>query len=316
LNATVDEENRSSLSRITCGWKKAHLPLESVRRYWRDVHSPAISRRAGLYEYRHAQFDDVCADLFAPTQAIDYRCPAAEQLMWLSDVRYFDDKGLAAFGESPSAAVRAHLLADIDILVDKSTTYRAVGRNAWTYKDATGEPAPAGPPVSPTYAVFFRQRAADSAAAAHDEPAFRECVRSLAAQWNDLPGVQRLRLSVFDVPDMEAERKAGYPIKTHPLEQQYQALIDLVLEEGADAHILISAADAGRLSAQIKAVHAYPVVSLYTFVRGGRPTLIGLRGYPAYQAIQEFDATGQKQSALLEWMYGAVASRPPVGSDT
>jgi hypothetical protein len=316
LNAAVDEENGSSLSRITCGWKKAHLPLESVRRYWRDVHSPAISRRAGLYEYRHAQFESVRADLFAPTQALDYRCPAAEQLMWLSDVRYFDDAGLAAFGESPDAAVRAHLLADIDILVDKSTTYRAVGRNAWTYKDATGEPAPAGAPDTPTYAVFFRQRAADAAAAARDEAAFRECVRSLAVRWSELPGVRRLRLSVFDVPDMEAERKAGYPIKTHPVEQQYQALIDLVLEAGADARTLISNADAEHLGVQIKAVHAYPVASLYTFVRGGRPTLIGLRGYPAYQAIREFDAAGQRQSALLKWMYGAVASRPPVDSDS
>jgi len=26
---------------------------------------------------------------------------------------------------------------------------------------------------------------------------------------------------------MEAERRAGYPVKTHPVEQQYQAWIDL-----------------------------------------------------------------------------------------
>jgi hypothetical protein len=303
MNAAVEEENRSTLSRVTCGWKKKDLPLESVRRYWRDVHSPAISRRAGLYEYRHAQFDAVRDDLFAPTRAIDYHCPSTEQLMWLSDVRYFDDKGLAAFGDSPNAAVRAHLLADIDILVDKSTTYRAVGRNAWTFKDETQDPAPAGPPAAPSYAIFFRQKAGD-------EAAFRESVRSLAERWSAISGVVRLRLSVFDVPDMEAERKAGYPIKTHPLEQQYQALIDLVLEQDFDPHGLISSIQADDLSAQIAAIHAYPVVSLYTFVRGGRPTLIGLRGYPAYQAIQEFSALGQKQPALLEWMYGPVAAQP------
>jgi len=314
VNAAVEEENGSTLSRVTCGWKKPHLPLESVLRYWRDVHSPAISRRAGLYEYRHGQFDALRDDVFAPTKAIDYHCPRPEQLMWLSDVRYFDDKGLAAFGESPNAAVRAHLLADIDILVDKSTTYRAVGRNAWTYKDETKNPAPAGRPAAPTYSIFFRQRAATPGTAGGGEAAFRECVRSLAARWSAMAGVQRLRLSVFDVPDMEAERKAGYPIKTHPLEQQYQALIDLGLEEGVDTGTLISATEADSLCMHVAAIHAYPVASLFTFVRGGRPTLIGLRGYPAYRAIQEFNATGQTQPALLEWMYGPVAGRPSTGS--
>ncbi len=315
MNAAEEEENRSTLSRITCGWKKPHLPLESVRRYWRDVHSPAISRREGLYEYRHEQFDAVRDDLFAPARTIDYRCPPTEQLMWLSDVRYFDDAGLAAFGASPNPTVRSHLLADIDILVDKSTTYRAVGRNAWTYKDATDEPTPAGPPAAPTYAVFFRQRAADPGAAARDEPAFRDSVKALARQWTGLAGVRRVRLSLFDVPDMEAERKSGYPIKTHPLEQQYQALIDLMVEEGVDTRTLLASTAADELGAHVAAIHAYPVVALYTFVRGGRPTLIGLRGYPAYQAIREFNATGQLQPALLEWMYGPVAARPPVGSE-
>ncbi len=299
----VEEENRSTLSRVTCGWKKPHLPLESVRRYWRDVHSPAISRRAGLYEYRHAQFDAVRDEVFEPTTAIDYHCPQTEQLMWLSDVRYFDEKGLAAFGDSPNAAVRAHLLADIDILVDKSTTYRAVGRNAWTYKDETHDAAPAGPPAAPSYSMFFRQRG-------RDEAGFRECLQSLAQRWTAAPGVSRLRLSLFDVPDMEAERKAGYPIKTHPLEQQYQALIDLVVNPRAEAHTLISVSEAQALAPYVGTIHAYPLASLYTFVRGGRPTLIGLRGYPAYQAIQEFGATGQQQPALLEWMYGAVAAQP------
>ena len=269
MNASVAEENRSTLSRVTCGWKKAHLPLEAVRRYWRDVHSPAISRREGLYEYRHAQFDAVREEVFAATRAIDYGCPPAEQLMWLSDVRYFDDRGLAAFGQSPNAAVRAHLLADIDILVDKSTTYRAVGANAWTYKDETGNPAPAGPPAAPTFAVFLRQRGAKGSAAPEEEAAFRSCVQSLAAAWSASAGVRRVRLSLFDVPDMEAERKAGYPIKTHPPEQQYQALIDLAVEHGADTQALIRSADADRLSERISAIHAYPVAGLYTFVRGG-----------------------------------------------
>ena len=49
MTTLTDVENRAGLARITCGWKKADLPLEWVRRYWRDVHSPAITRRAGIF---------------------------------------------------------------------------------------------------------------------------------------------------------------------------------------------------------------------------------------------------------------------------
>lgn len=299
MNAQVDSENRSSLSRITCGWKKSHLPLEWVRRYWRDVHSPAISRRAGLYEYRHSQFGAVRTDLFTQVVGIDFDCPPDQQLMWLSDVRYFDDAGLAAFGESPPAEVKAHLLADIDLLVDKSTTYRSVGDDAHTFVDDTADPAPAGPAASPSFALFFRQRG--------DDAAFRAALHSLAQRWASTEGIRRVRLSLFERPDMEAERKAGYPIKTHPVEQQYQGWIDLVVAAGFGTSNLL-AADAPQLAAHIQVLHAYPVDNLYTFVVGGKPTLIALRGYPAYEAIQQFDATGQRQSRLLEWMYGPIAS--------
>jgi len=299
LNAQVDAENRSNLSRITCGWKKPHLSLDWVRRYWRDVHSPAISRRAGLYEYRHSQFDPVHSDLFAADTGILMTCPIDEQLMWLSDVRYADDAGLAAFGESPNPEVKAHLLADIDLLVDKSTTYRSVGKDAWTYLDDTGDAAPAGPVSRPSFALFFRQRGAAES--------FKEALRALALRWTDAPGVRRVRLSLFEVPDMEAERKAGYPVKTHPVEQQYQAWIDLVVEEASVARGLLSPDETTRLKKHVSVIHAHPVVSSYTFVVGGKPTLIGLRGYPAYEAIQAFDAVGQKQRSLLEWMYGQVA---------
>ncbi len=297
--AQVDAENASTLSRITCGWKKPHLPLDWVRRYWRDVHSPAISRRAGLYEYRHSQFDAVRAELFTPQAGIEFDCPPDQQLMWLSDVRYADAVGLAAFSDSPNAEVRAHLLADIDLLVDKSTTYRSAATDAHTYLDATGDAAPAGPALLPSYALFFRQR--------EDDAGFRQALRDLAQRWAATSGVRRVRLSLFERPDMEAERKAGYPIKTHPPEQQYQAWIDLIVDADCTTSGLLSDHDGAVLADQVRVLHAYPVASTYTFVVGGRPTLIGLRGYPAYEAIRHFDAVGQQQRTLLEWMYGPVA---------
>lgn len=292
-------ENQAGLARITCGWKKSELPLDWVRKYWRDVHSPAITRRDGVYDYRHYQFDSVRPNVFPAIDGVEYHCPDGQHLMWLSDVRYKDEQGLAAFDVSPFGDVKAHLLGDIELIVDKSTTYKAIGENAFTYVDSTKDATPQGPVPSPTYALFIRQKS--------DEDSFRECLRKVAKKWSEISEVKRLRLSLFDVPDMEAERKAGYPVKTHPIEMQYQAWIDLTIENDEAAQILMSSLDTTDVAAHVSTIHAYPVRVVYTSIYAGQPTLVGLRGYPAYEAIRALGADNQKQSALLEWLYGPVA---------
>ena len=304
MSKLVDFENQAGIARITCGWKKPHLPLDFVRRYWRDVHSPAISRRAGIYEYRHSQYDDVRTDVFPLVAGVNYSCNPAQQLMWLSDVRYRDQAGLDVFGTSPDAEVKGHLLGDIDLLVDQSSTYKAVDANARTLVDTTGNPTPQGLAAPASFSVFFRQR--DSEAALHT------CVAGLATRWAAAPGVLRVRVHLFEAPDMEAEKKAGYPIKTHAKELQYQAWIDLVLADESVAKTLLTAADGVEYAEAIRDIHAYPVVNLFTFVYGGKPTLVGLRGFGAYEAITKFNAANQMQPSLLEWMYGPVAEGGPV----
>ena len=297
-------ENRAGLSRATCGWKKRGLAIERVRPYWRDVHSPAISRRAGIYEYRHNPYDALRTDLFSPVSGVNFICDPEAQLMWVSDVRYLDEAGLAAFTASPEPAVKAKILADIELIVDRSTTYRSVGDNTRTLLDLTSRPAPQGPVGWATYGIYFRQRS--------DEASFRACVRAIAVRWTRTSGVLRVRMNLFDVPDMEAERKAGYPIKTHPKEQQYQAWIDLVLADDGVGKRLLSDADGVAYRDFFSEIHAYPVPAVYTFVYAGRPTLAGLRGYPAYEAIKGLGGMHQTEVGLLEWMYGPVVQGGPL----
>jgi hypothetical protein len=287
-------ENRATICRVTCGWKLPHLDLAVVRPYWRDAHSPGIARRPGIYEYRHYPLD-APLPVFGDIADIETACPDNAKLMWLSDVRYADQAGLDLFSATPGPYERSKLLGDIDMIVDRSTTYRVLGSNGDTLRDATGWPAPAGPARTPIFQVFFRARGA-----LED---FRTALRGIAARWAASAGVQRVRCSLFEIPDLEAERAAGYPIKTHPPEQQYQGWIDLVIDSEAVAATLLRAEDA----AQIATVHAYPAPAVYTFNYAGRPTLAGLRSYPAVKAIAELGATHQKDSKLLRWMYGDVA---------
>jgi hypothetical protein len=294
----VEIENRAGIARTTCGWPKSSLDREAIRRYWRDVHSPAISRRAGVYQYRHSPFDPVAPDVFDAVAGVETSCPADRQIQWQSDVVYLDEAGMAEFMRSPAdPEVMALLLGDIEMIVDKSTTYKALGANLHTYVDRTGDPTPLGPVTSPRYGVFFRQRAGVA------ESDFRAVLRALAQAWADAAGVLRVRMNLFEVPDMEAERKAGYPVKTHPVELQYQAWVDLVLDDAGAARPLLQRAGIAEVAAE---VHAYPVPAMYTFVFGGRPTLAGIRGYAAHDAIETFGADHQKDRRLLEWMYGGV----------
>jgi hypothetical protein len=291
-------ENKSTICRITSGWKKESLPLEVVRRYWRDVHSPAIARRDGIQDYRHFQYDPVVPDLFRQVPDIMFDCPENEQLMWTSDVRYKDEAGLEAFGKSPPTDVLPGILGDIDLIVDQSTTYKALGANAHTYKDLSGIATPQGVPKMPTFQIFLRQKG--------NEEEFRTALRTLVKSWRDESAVVRARLSLFDVPDMEAERKAGYPIKTHPVERQYQAWIDLVVTDVAAASPLLDAAP--NLADHVHTIHAYPVTTLCTFNYDGRPTLAGLRGFPAWDALTTLGGYHQAAPEILEWMYGDVAT--------
>lgn len=291
-------ENKAGICRVTAGWKKPDLPLEVVRRYWRDVHSPSIARRAGIWDYRHFQYDPVLTDLFAPVPGIEFSAPEDQQLMWTSDVRYRDDAALAEFGQSPTKDILPGILGDIDLIVDQSTTYKALGANAFTYKDATGIATPQGTPVLPTYQLFFRQKG--------EEAPFFAALTELAQAWAENLQVLRVRLSLFEVPDMEAERKAGYPVKTHPVERQYQAWIDLVVETPAAARDLLAARP--DLADHVATLHAYPVTTLCTFNYAGRPTLAGLRGFPAWDALTTLGGFHQAKPQILEWMYGNVAN--------
>lgn len=296
----VEIENRAALSRTTCGWPKAEHKREAVRKYWRDVHSPAIARRAGIYQYRHSPFDPVRADLFESVDGIELSAPANEQIQWQSEVAYLDEAAMAEFMKSPpDPEVLAQLLGDIELLVDRSTTYRSVGDNLHTYLDRTGDPTPLGPVPNPRFGIFFRARSVESE--------FRAFMRKLAQTWSETEGMLRVRLNLFDPPDMEAERKAGYPVKTHPPELQYNAWIDLVVESDTVAWPLLSSAGSADASQNIAAAHAYPVPAIYTFVFGGKPTLAGLRGFAAWESITAFDAQNQRDPRLLEWMYGPVA---------
>ena len=94
-------ENRARISRTTAGIYKHHgVDAEAehrLHRYARDVHSPAIARRAGIHTYRHFSFGDVLPQFLQPLGSVALSAPDGEQFTGAGHLDYLDERALAAF---------------------------------------------------------------------------------------------------------------------------------------------------------------------------------------------------------------------------
>lgn len=67
---------------------------------------------------------------------------------------------------------------------------------------------------------------------------------------------------------------------------------------------LLTSSAADQLAQQIRAVHTYPIREIYTIISTGRPTEVGLRGYPAVQTITAAGADNQHSKTTLNLLFG------------
>jgi hypothetical protein len=289
-------ENRATSLALNCGWTADNPSLEAVRRYHRDVHAPLIARRPGIYQYQHYIFDPIRAGLFAPTEGIELDCQVGEQFSAAVAASYLTAAEHARSAAAMPASLGPLISADIPRINKRTALYVTDEPGAGhTFVDTTGFAVPQGPPELPGFGLFFRQRA--------DKEKFREGMKKLAQKWSAEAGVRRLRLMFLKV--------GGTAHTAMENEHLHQAWIDLVIDNDQVARQL-QLKHAKEIRPIVRALHAYPVHERYTYVYAGRPTLVGLRGYAAYQAIQEFGATNQEDPRILEWMYGPVAQGGPV----
>ncbi len=298
----AETENLGTVSRTTAGVHK-HVTdpaaAEVLHRYIRDVHSPAIARRPGIHVYRHLSLGALRTDLLPPLAGVAFDGRGSGLLTGVGHLDYRDDAALAAFHAEPAGAAREHLLGDIRVLggpPGRTTTYRTSPGHGHTFVDTTGDPTPQGPTGGHRYAVLLRRRGPAAR--------FAAAVRATAAAWASVGGVRRLRMHLFDPPDMAVESANGYPVFPAPPREHYQAWLDLVLDDDGVGRDLTWGDGA---AAAFGEVHVQVVPVVYTFVWAGRPTVVGLRGYPAWELITRLGAVNQQDPELLAWMYGPAA---------
>ncbi|HEY6455450.1 MAG TPA: hypothetical protein VIY90_09250 [Steroidobacteraceae bacterium] len=299
-------ENSAPIRRVNCGHSSDKHSLSSVRRYQRDVHSPAIARRPGIYEYRHFSFDSIRPHLFAHADGIELDCRVDEQINSLASVLFANAADHALSLAYPPDELRPLLVLDNAMIQKWAAAYDSDGpAAAHTFIDTTGIAVPQGPPARPSFALLLRQRS--------DVSAFRECVSSFVQRWAAHANVRRLRLTFIDAAQ-DTKSNGDYAMRNMMAEQKlwHHAWIDLVLDSEHVAMQLLSKEDAKAIRPYVSALHVYPIAERYTYVYAGRPTLVGLRGYAAYQAIEEFHAANEGDPRILRWMYGTVVQDGPI----
>src|SRR5699024_7629926 len=89
-----------------------------------------------------------------------------------------------------------------------------------------------------------------------------------------------------------------------PHGETYLGWMELAVHDEGVLGELLTRVDAHEFADHIAAIHTYPVREIYTIISGGRPTEVGLRGYPALQTIIAVGADGQRNEAVLNLVYG------------
>jgi hypothetical protein len=135
-------------------------------------------------------------------------------------------------------------------------------------------------------------------------------IEHVAALWNEHLDVLRLRVEPLPPYDRSAMASPGVPHQW-PNDDTYLGWIELAVRNEAVVGDLLASTPTDELAEHAARIHAYPVREIYTIVSGGRPTEVGLRGFPAVQAITAAGADNQRSEAVLSLLFGDAVRGAP-----
>lgn len=289
-------ENSAMYCTTVYAWLRKDIPLDTGHNYWRDIHGTLVSRIPGTWLYRQLHWKPVVNVLSARFQHFVKPLSDDDQPQGIAHTFYYDEAGRQKFANHPF--IKKYLLDDEPMLVRLNATLWSKGDNSKTLKDTSNNMTPQGKPDNDEYAVSFILKPALSAARR------KQWIVNLAGQLSALPETTRVRYHLLD--DYDDENFPDTKVPHHrPAAVRYNAWIELGVTPHTDlAGVLEPGLD--KMLADLDTIHIYPVYDKYTIMAGGKPTIVGLKGYPAYQTIMAAGAANQLQPQLLEDIYGKV----------
>jgi hypothetical protein len=296
---TAERENLAPYAVTALGWWRTDVPAAVNDAYWRDIHGTLAARIPGFAQYRQLHLGTLTRG-WRFTDGIDTTAPG-EPAQGIAQMMFRTAEDLAAFGAHPF--VTTHVFHDERNLARRNVTVHSAPGRARTHLDRTDDPTPQGTPAYPTYAIMLRQQ--DGV----DRVEFHAYTGELARRWSERTGVLRLRFTPLEPYDPDGWQSPGVR-HDWASDEQYQAWVEIVVTDNGTLDAL-PPLDA----AVVRGVHVYSVREKYTIVYGGRPTDVGLRGWPAVQTIAQAGAANQQTPELLRALYGAVVDGVDVGND-
>jgi hypothetical protein len=275
---TAGLENAAELALTAFCWWRTDIPRGVCEDYWRDVHGIMFARVPGLLQYRQLRLAANRPDLWPAVQGVSFDAPEVAQPQGMPHALFLSEADLAAFGSNPIA--REAIPNDAHNFIGRIGALLSPPGGGHTFVDRINDPAVQGHPPVPTFALCFVPRAG----AASAEAFHRYLIEHVARPWSGHPGVIRLRVEPLPPYDRSV---MGSPGVAHqwPNDETYLGWIELAVRNEGVVGDLLEGAVADELARKVRAVHTYPVREVYTIISAGRPTEVGLRGYPAVQTI-------------------------------
>jgi hypothetical protein len=298
---TADLENAAELTLSAFCWWRADLPRDVCEDYWRDVHGIMFARAPGLWQCRQLRLAANRPDLWPAVRGVSFDAPDEAQPQGLPHGLFLSEADLAAFSRHPLP--RGTIPDDAHHFLGRIGAQLSPPGGGRTLVDRLDGPVVQGPPPMPTFVVCFVPRAGTGVVAASVEEFHRYLTEHVARPWSGHPDVLRLRVEPLPPYERTAMASPGVPHEW-PGDDTYLGWIELAVRDEEVFGDLIPDADADAFAERVGAVHTYPVREVYTLISAGRPTDVGLRGYPAVRTIAASGVADQRDEGLLELLFG------------
>lgn len=294
---TADLENDAELSLTGFCWWRADIPQAVAEAYWRDVHGIMFARAPGMWQARQLRLAANRPDLWPAVQGISFDTGDMAHPQGMPHALFLSEADLAAFGNNRIA--RETIPNDAHNFMGRIGSQLSPTGNGRTLVDRINEPAMQGAPPVPTFVLCFVPRVWDASA----EIFHRYLTEHVARSWSEHPDVMRLRGEPLPAYDQSVMSSPGVPHEW-PNNETYLGWIELAVRNEQVLGDLLTGQVTEQLAEQVRAVHTYPVREVYTLISAGRPTEVGLRGYPAMQTITAVGAGNQHNEAVLNLLFG------------
>lgn len=295
-NMVAEVENSCEFNTTVYAWLRDDISFETGHAYWRDIHGTLISRIPGTYLYRQLHLSPAVNVLSEKFRKYVKPAPEKDQPQGIAHTFYLDEAGRDRFFNHP--LTKAYMVEDEVNLVRMNATLWSRNDDARTLKDTSGNLEPQGKPVNGEYIVSFIFKNDVS------RPKRKQQLLTVANSLISKEETTRLRFHLLE--DYDDENFPDTLVPHHrPIGVRYNAWIELGVKPRTDLSGLLEE-DLSKILSDLDTIHIQPISDKYTIMAKEKATIVGMKGYPAYQTILAAGAKNQLSEKLLHDIYGNV----------